>query len=285
MRRAYCPSRIFRRIMRRCRWRTQATSRRSSADPNEKESNFVIGYTREQNHPVCIDLEKFVQRSSGVFGATGTGKSFLTRLVLAGLMHYNKASVLVLDMHNEYGFDDVASDTKKAVTGLKTKFKSKVESSAWERITIRGQVPDFNLEISTGDISTSDIETLTRVESARDHADDSECVVCRSGKIGFARFKAMNRLEVMIEDDKGKDEESAIPRGVWRWANENGVNVMAAEALHDKLRRLFSKPYIVRTLRRTACARSSSRWRTGSMWCCRSASMKATWIICWCRTC
>jgi len=94
-------------------------------DPAEK-GNFIIGYTREQNHPVCIDMEKFVQRSSGVFGATGTGKSFLTRLVLAGLMHYNKASVFVLDMHNEYGFDDVASDTKKAVTGLKTKFKSKV---------------------------------------------------------------------------------------------------------------------------------------------------------------
>ena len=54
-------------------------------DPDEG-GNFVIGYTREQKHPVCIDLEKFVQRSSGVFGATGTGKSFLTRLVLAGLM-------------------------------------------------------------------------------------------------------------------------------------------------------------------------------------------------------
>ncbi len=45
----------------------------------EDERNFVIGYTREQGHPVCLDLEKLVQRSSGVFGATGTGKSFLTR--------------------------------------------------------------------------------------------------------------------------------------------------------------------------------------------------------------
>ena len=86
-------------------------------DPAEG-GNFIIGYTREQNHPVCIDLDKFVQRSSGVFGATGTGKSFLTRVVLAGLINYNKASVLVLDMHNEYGFDDVASDTKHPVTGL-----------------------------------------------------------------------------------------------------------------------------------------------------------------------
>ncbi len=94
-------------------------------DPAQK-GNFIIGTTREQGHPVCIDLEKFVQRSSGVFGATGTGKSFLTRLVLAGLIHYNKASILVLDMHNEYGFDDVASDSKQPVIGLKTKFKSKV---------------------------------------------------------------------------------------------------------------------------------------------------------------
>ena len=45
----------------------------------DEDGNFVIGHTREQGHPVCIDLGKFVQRSSGVFGATGTGKSFLTR--------------------------------------------------------------------------------------------------------------------------------------------------------------------------------------------------------------
>jgi len=30
-------------------------------DPKEKK-NFVIGYTREQGHPVCIDMDKFVQR-------------------------------------------------------------------------------------------------------------------------------------------------------------------------------------------------------------------------------
>ena len=67
----------------------------------EAEGNFVIGYTREQEHPICINLDKLVQRSSGVFGATGTGKSFLTRIVLASLIHYNHASMLVFDMHNE----------------------------------------------------------------------------------------------------------------------------------------------------------------------------------------
>ena len=89
---------------------------------SEKPGNFVIGYTREGGHPVCLNLDSFVQRSSGVFGATGSGKSFLTRLVLAGLIHFNKASVLVYDMHNEYGLDDMASDTGKRVVGLRTKF-------------------------------------------------------------------------------------------------------------------------------------------------------------------
>ncbi len=215
-------------------------------DPNEK-SNFIIGYTREQNHPVCIDMEKFVQRSSGVFGATGTGKSFLTRLVLAGLMHYNKASVFVLDMHNEYGFDDVASDTKKAVTGLKTKFKSKVRIvGLGGGSTIRGQVPDFNLEISTGDISTSDIETLTRELNLKETTPTTLNALYGSFRDEwFARFKKMNREEIEVEDDKGKMKKMPHPESVAAWANENGVNVVAAEALPDKLRRLVGKPYIV----------------------------------------
>jgi hypothetical protein len=215
-------------------------------DPNV-DGKFIIGYTREQGHPVCIDMEKFVQRSSGVFGATGTGKSFLTRLVLAGLMHYNKASVLVLDMHNEYGFDDVASDTKKAVTGLKTKFKSKIRVvGLGAGATIRGQVPDFNLEISTGDISTADIETLSRELNLKETTPTTLNALFGSFKNEwFARFKAMNREEVEVEDEKGKMKRVPHPDSVAAWADSNGVNVMAAEALHDKLRRLFGKPYIV----------------------------------------
>ena len=213
----------------------------------EKTDNFIIGYTREQGHPVCIDMEKFVQRSSGVFGATGTGKSFLTRLVLAGLMHYNKASVLVLDMHNEYGFDDVASDTKKAVTGLKTKFKSKIRVvGLGAGATIRGQVPDFNLEISTGDISTADIETLSRELNLQETTPTTLSALYVTFKDKwFAEFRAMNRDEVEEIDDKGKARRVPANGSVAKWSNENGVNISSAEALHSKLRRLFGKPYIV----------------------------------------
>lgn len=215
-------------------------------DPGQG-GNFVIGYTREQNHSVCIDLEKFVQRSSGVFGATGTGKSFLTRVVLAGLINSNKASVLVLDMHNEYGFDDVASDTKNPVTGLKTKFRSKVRVvGLGAGSTIRGQVPDFNLEISTDDISTADIETLARELNLKETTPTTLNALYSSFRHEwFTQFKAMNREEVEVEDDKGRLKKVPHPDSVAAWANANGVNQTAAEALHDKMRRLFGKPYIV----------------------------------------
>ena len=214
----------------------------------DKEGNFIIGYTREQGHPVCINLEKFVQRSSGVFGATGTGKSFLTRLVLAGLMHYDKASVLVLDMHNEYGFDDVASDTKMPVIGLKTKFGSKISVvglGAGARIR-NSQTPDFNLEIAMRDISAADVEMLSRELNLKETTPTTLNALFTSFKSEwFARFKVMNREEIEVEDEKGRLKKVPHPDSVAAWADANGVNVMAAEALHDKLRRLFGKTYIV----------------------------------------
>ncbi len=216
-------------------------------DP-DKDGNFIIGYTREQGHPVCINLEKFVQRSSGVFGATGTGKSFLTRLVLAGLMKYDKASVLVLDMHNEYGFDDVASDTRQNVIGLKTKFKSKLSVvGLGAGAKIRGSnIPDFNLEIAMDDISTGDVETLSRELNLRETTPTVLNALFTSFRVNwFAQFRAMNQEEVEYEDEKGRAKRQPHPESVAAWALANGVNVMAAEALQDKLRRLFNKPYIV----------------------------------------
>jgi hypothetical protein len=216
--------------------------------PDDK-GNFVIGYTREQGHPVCINLDKFVQRSSGVFGATGTGKSFLTRIVLAGLMHFNRAAVLVLDMHNEYGLDDTASDTGLRVVGLRTKFPARVRVvGLGQGANIRGQTPDFNLEIAMQDIQPADIELLTRELNLKETTPTTlHALVASFGPHWFRRFKAMNRDEVEIEDDKGKLRRLPHPESVAAWADATGVNVMAAEGLHDKLRRLFDTRYIVET--------------------------------------
>ncbi|HVM71233.1 MAG TPA: ATP-binding protein [Anaerolineales bacterium] len=214
----------------------------------DEQGNFVIGYTREQGHPVCINLDRFVQRSAGVFGATGTGKSFLTRIVLAGLMQHNRASVLVFDMHNEYGYDDTASDTGLRVTGLKSKFASRVRVvGLGAGTTIRGSAPDFNLEIAMADLTPADIELLTRELNLKETTPTTlHALTVSFGRDWFRHFKEMNRDEIEAEDEKtGKVKKVPHPGSVAAWADEAGVNVMAAEALHDKLRRLFDKEYIV----------------------------------------
>jgi uncharacterized protein len=212
--------------------------------PGEKGS-FVIGETREQGHPVCLDLKKFVQRSSGIFGATGTGKSFLTRIILAGMIHYNQASVLVFDMHNEYGLDDTDSDRNVKVPGLKTKFPSQVRIVGLGRgATIRSQTPDFDLELAESDIQPEDVEMLTRELNLKETTPTTlDALVHTFGRQRwFHEFKCM-RSGAMIEDEDGK--KIPAPDSVAAWANEHGVNIMAAEGLHGKLQRLFNRPYLV----------------------------------------
>ena len=211
----------------------------------EDERNFVIGYTREQGHPVCLDLEKLVQRSSGVFGATGTGKSFLTRILLAGLMQHNRASVLVFDMHNEYGFDDTASDSGQRVIGLKTKFSSRVRVvGLGQGAQIRGQMPDFNLEIAMQDIQPADIELLTRELNLKETTPTTlDALQNEFGQEGwFKAFREM-RYGAVIETEDGK--KVPAPDSVAGWANRAGINIAAAEGLHSKMGRVFRLSYIV----------------------------------------
>lgn len=212
-------------------------------DP-EKEGNFVIGYTREQGHPVCLDLKQFIQRSAGVFGATGTGKSFLTRILLAGLIHFNRASVLVFDMHNEYGFDDTASDTRKTVTGLRTKFQARVRVVGLGRgARIRGNAPDFNLELAKSDLLPADIEMLTQELNLKETTPATLDALWNDfGRNWFAHFQEMVAGAV-IEDEDGK--KTPAPGSVEYWASRAGANTAAAVGLHNKLGRLFHSDYIV----------------------------------------
>ena len=210
-----------------------------------EKGNFLIGYTREQNHPVCLDLDKLVQRSSGIFGATGTGKSFLTRIILAGLIQAKRTAVLIFDMHNEYGPDDTSSDTGQRVPGLKSKFPTKVRMvGLGAGASIRGQTPDFNLELAEKDILPQDVELLTRELNLKETTPTTlDALISSFGpERWFAEFKAM-RSGAIIETDDGK--RVPAPDSVAAWAFQTGVNVAAAEGLRSKLDRVFNLPYIV----------------------------------------
>ena len=212
------------------------------------KGDFIIGYTREQGYPVRINLETFVQRSAGIFGATGTGKSFLTRILLAGIIQHKTAATLVFDMHNEYAYDDKASDTEETVAGLQSKFGSRVlVVGLGKGAMIRGKRPDLDLVISERDITPEDILLLTRTLNLRETtATTLDALYHSFHDKWFTEFRKM-RVGAMeeITDDNGKTRRVPAPDSVAAWANEAGVNWMAAEALHGKLGRVFNLPYIV----------------------------------------
>ncbi len=110
---------------------------------------------------VCLDLEELVKRSNGVFGKSGTGKSFLTRILLAGILQKGVAVNLVFDMHNEYGWAGT-SESGPPVKGLKQLFSSQVAvfTVDAESSLRRGVAADAEVQIGYGEIEPQDMETL-----------------------------------------------------------------------------------------------------------------------------
>ena len=95
-------------------------------DPHRR--NFSIGQPLDMEVPICIDLDRFVERSNGVFGKSGTGKSFLTRLLISGIIRKQAAVNLMFDMHSEYGWEAVSEGKQfSTVKGLRQLFPGQVE--------------------------------------------------------------------------------------------------------------------------------------------------------------
>ncbi len=204
---------------------------------------FEIGSTIEQGYPIRLDLERFVQRSSGIFGATGTGKSFLTRMVLAGLICEDVASALVFDMHNEYAFDDQDTDNNVTVRGLKSLFGQRVQVAALGAgASVRGHQPDFTVELSTRDFEIGDINFLAETLKLTDTASYVLNALANSfGDNWFAEFMKLN-TETVTNTETGKKEPHE--NSVAAWARQNNVHDAAAEALHRRLKRIYDKPYV-----------------------------------------
>ncbi len=112
---------------------------------------------------IVLDLKKIAERSVGVFGKSGTGKTFLVRQLLAGLVKSREAGVLVFDMHNEYGWAGNDRERSRQVKGLKQLFGSRIvvltlDKDASDR---RGVPTDGEVRIGHNDIEPEDIEALS----------------------------------------------------------------------------------------------------------------------------
>jgi DNA helicase HerA-like ATPase len=210
------------------------------------KDGFVVGHTIEQGYKVRLDLDRFVQRSSGIFGATGTGKSFLTRMVLAGLMCDNVAAALVFDMHNEYAFDDTDTDRQERVRGLKSIFGQRVQVAALGKgATVGTHTPDFTLELALSDFRTTDISLLADALNLTDTAAVTLNALVRAFKEANWFVEFMKLIPGAVETDPETGKTKPAPNSVAYWARRNNVHDSAAEALHRKLKLIYDKPYVV----------------------------------------
>lgn len=129
----------------------------------EDETHFYVGTPLDmESVQVNLDLERLVERSSGVFGKTGTGKSFITRTLLAGIIRSGMASSLIFDMHNDYGWA-VKDESGREYKGLRQLFQDgqvSVITLDEDTSRARGSKIDGTLQIGYEEIEPEDMEML-----------------------------------------------------------------------------------------------------------------------------
>jgi DNA helicase HerA-like ATPase len=187
---------------------------------------FHIGRPLDMETPICIDLEGFIERSNGIFGKTGTGKTFLTRLVLAGLIHKHRAVNLIFDMHSEYGWQatqETGRSQGSFVKGLKQLFGSKVAIFTLdpESARRRGVQSDYAVKIPYNQITVEDIASLSDELNLNPTAVESAYLIV--SKFGT------DWLAKLIHQD---------PTDIKDFADHVGAHPESISALHRKLKRL-----------------------------------------------
>lgn len=102
----FAPALQFPRLLARMRAPTAEELQRSFVEETIAEPYRVpIGLLRAQGKDVeiFVDLRRLLDRSIGLFGSTGSGKTFLAIPLIARIIHSGLSGVLIFDLHNDYG--------------------------------------------------------------------------------------------------------------------------------------------------------------------------------------
>ena len=181
-------------------------------DPHKR--NFAIGQPIDMPVPICLDLDRFVERSNGVFGKSGTGKSFLTRLLLSGIIRKQAAVNLIFDMHSEYGWE-AATEGKRfsTVKGLRQLFPAQVQIYTLDPDSTkrRGVRDAQELYVSYDQIDVEDL-MLIRDELNLSEASLENAIILRNefGKNWISRLLAMTNSEIQEFCEQKMGSKSSI---------------------------------------------------------------------------
>lgn len=198
-------------------------------DEKKNSKYFNIGSPIDMQTGVCIDLDKLVERSNAIFGKTGTGKTFITRLILAGLIANKKAVNLIFDMHSEYGLQARKEGSDVFVKGLKTLFSDKVSIFSLDPVSTRrrGSMPDVEVVIPYQSIHVEDILSLQDELNLHSTAVEAAYLIA-------AKYKKDWLLALL---EKGHDAKE--------FASEIGAHAESIAALYRKLKRVERLPFFV----------------------------------------
>ena len=208
----------------------------------EDREHFYIGSPLDMERKICLDLEKFISRSNGVFGKSGTGKTFFTRLVLAGIIQRDMAVSLIFDMHGEYGWKGIGEEGYE-VKGLKQLFSSKVAVFTLDEESTRrkGIRPDFVVEIGYDEIEPEDMDVLRETLNLTDQAVEASYQLQREfGREWISR--------VFCLEEMGREE-------VREFLRERNIHEGTFGNLRRGLERIRRLPFIVERAREKAVPR------------------------------
>ena len=167
-------------------------------DPQRK--NFSVGQPLDMDVPVCINLDRFVERSNGIFGKSGTGKSFLTRLLISGIIRKQAAVNLMFDMHSEYGWEAIQEGKHvSTVKGLAQLFPGLVEIYTLDSVaTKRRGVPNAQeLFLSYDQIEMEDLRLVAFELGLSDASiDNANILASEFGKTWMVSLLNMTNEEI-----------------------------------------------------------------------------------------
>jgi DNA helicase HerA-like ATPase len=206
----------------------------------EDATHFEIGRPLDMDVPVCIDLERLVERSNGIFGKSGTGKSFLTRLLLCGTIKSGVASNLIFDMHSEYGWD-AQSEDGTFVKGLRQLFGSQVLIYSLDAASSRkrGVTVDEEIVIGLDQIGVEDIMLLQEELNLNATAAESSYLLMDRFKEGWLKAllgmdsEAIKEFAESVGGHAGA--MSALRRKLEQVARQGFVKEQAASQAIDRL--------------------------------------------------
>lgn len=190
---------------------------------DEDERHFNVGAPLElEQTQINLDLKRLVERSVGVFGKSGTGKSFLTRMLLAGVIARGQAVNLIFDMHNDYGWE-VTDERGPKAKGLAQLFPGRVRIITLDAESSRRRNARYDFEVKLGldEIEPEDIAMLRATMNLSDAMIDAAYTMRKRWGRGWIRRLLKDEIDdfndIVENTNIGGGTYSALQRRLQRF--------------------------------------------------------------------